>query len=109
MMHNVRLLLRLFYEPTRAMSGILDKGSWMFAAACVVAAGFAISLPLGMIFGELVFLAVVLVPLHIAFASWLGGLGGFGTVLYRDYTPLLACTLMAAAAASAPLIFIRFM
>jgi tetratricopeptide (TPR) repeat protein len=34
---NTKLLLRLFYRPVGAMSGIIDEGHWLFAAAAVVA------------------------------------------------------------------------
>ena len=33
---NTRLLLRLFYRPVSAMSGIIDEGHWLYAAVAVV-------------------------------------------------------------------------
>ncbi len=41
-MENIKLLLQLYYRPASAMSEILDKGSWFFAAVAVliVAAAF---------------------------------------------------------------------
>ena len=35
-MENVKLLLALFYRPLSAMSDIIDKGSWLFAAVAVL-------------------------------------------------------------------------
>lgn len=41
-MENIKLLFQLYYRPASAMSDILDKGSWFFAAVAVliVAAAF---------------------------------------------------------------------
>jgi tetratricopeptide (TPR) repeat protein len=35
-MHNLKLLFKLFYRPASAMSAIMDRGSWFFAAALVL-------------------------------------------------------------------------
>lgn len=35
-MENIKLLLALFYRPLSAMSDIMDKGSWFFAAVAVL-------------------------------------------------------------------------
>jgi len=44
-MENLKLLFQLYYRPASAMSDILDKGSWFFAAVIVliVAAAFFLS------------------------------------------------------------------
>ena len=34
---NTKLLLRLFYRPVSAMSAIIDKGNWLYAAVLVAA------------------------------------------------------------------------
>src|SRR5262245_15549064 len=36
---NTKLLLRLFYRPVAAMSGIIDQGHWLYAAILVAALG----------------------------------------------------------------------
>jgi TolA-binding protein len=36
---NTKLLLRLFYRPVSAMSGIIDQGHWLYAAIVVAALG----------------------------------------------------------------------
>jgi tetratricopeptide (TPR) repeat protein len=38
-MENIRLFLRLYFTPARAMSDILDRGSWFFAAMLVLLTG----------------------------------------------------------------------
>lgn len=35
-MENIKLFFRLYFSPTSAMSGILDRGSWFFAAMMVL-------------------------------------------------------------------------
>jgi hypothetical protein len=36
-LENIKLFLRLYYRPLSAMSGIIDKGSWLFSAALALA------------------------------------------------------------------------
>jgi len=38
-MENVTLFLRLYFSPVSAMSGILDRGNWLFAAMLVLLTG----------------------------------------------------------------------
>jgi tetratricopeptide (TPR) repeat protein len=38
---NLKLLLQLFYRPAFAMSEIIDKGSWLFAAVAVILVSLA--------------------------------------------------------------------
>jgi Tfp pilus assembly protein PilF len=40
-MENVKLLFQLYYRPAGAMSDIIDKGSWLFAAAAVLLVSMA--------------------------------------------------------------------
>lgn len=38
-MENLKLILRLYVSPASAMSDLIDKGSWMFAAVAVLVVG----------------------------------------------------------------------
>ncbi len=40
-MENIKLLFQLYYRPAFAMSEIIDKGSWLFAAVLVLLVSFA--------------------------------------------------------------------
>ncbi|MEZ5426466.1 MAG: tetratricopeptide repeat protein [Pyrinomonadaceae bacterium] len=40
-MENFKLLFQIYYRPASAMSEILDKGSWLFAAGAVLVVAFA--------------------------------------------------------------------
>jgi hypothetical protein len=99
---NAKLVLRLYVHPGAAMSGILDRGSLLFAslAALVISPPlpFAVSF-----YTPLLILALVYVPGVLLISRLLGGLGGgFGMVFRRDYSPLLTCTAMAWAGANLP-------
>jgi tetratricopeptide (TPR) repeat protein len=103
---NIKLLLRVFWQPAAAMSAILDQGSLLFASVAVLAVslfykfGFAIGF-----YMPLLVLAVAYVPGVLLIGGVLARLGGgFGGVFQRDYSPLLTCTAMAWAAASLPLV-----
>lgn len=138
------LLFLLYVRPLKAMSRILDEGSWLFGAAAVLAvsmlahapflsppgpahqASAAAQAPAGeseatpaantlelvssrtSLFTALIVLAAVYVPATIFFATLLEPLGGFSTVLYRDYTSLLACACMGWAAANLPFTLLHF-
>ena len=39
--NNIKLLLQLYVHPQRAMSDIVDRGSWLFAAIVVLAVSFS--------------------------------------------------------------------
>ncbi|NNE65657.1 MAG: tetratricopeptide repeat protein [Pyrinomonadaceae bacterium] len=43
-MENVRLLFQIYLNPKRAFSEVMDGGSWLFAAACVVAVSIGLSI-----------------------------------------------------------------
>jgi hypothetical protein len=162
-LEQTRLLLKLYYRPQNAMSGIIDSGSWVYGAIAVVAVSmllqFAIaqalfsayqevpvavgqptpvdeapaeeedldaaararsrltSLPLPIlgpltwwivsfsstsVFGSVITLAVIYIPIVTLAVVLLEPLGSFGVVLRRDYGSLLACTFMGWAAAHLP-------
>lgn len=101
MFQNARLLLRLWWRPAAAMSGILDRGSLLFASVAVLAASFLLHFI--SFYTPLLVLAAVYVPGTLLVASLAGRLGGFRTVFARDYSPLLTCTAMAWTAVVVPL------
>jgi tetratricopeptide (TPR) repeat protein len=102
---NIKLLLRVYWQPAAAMSAILDQGSLLFACVAVLAvslfykSGVAVSF-----YMPLLALAVAYVPGVLLLSGLLGRLGGgMGSVFQRDYAPLLTSTAMAWAAANLPL------
>jgi tetratricopeptide (TPR) repeat protein len=99
MANQIGIFLRLYYSPARAFGEILDKGSLAFAAVVAIAVSVALqSLSL------LIPVAVLFVPAAvIIIAAWVGR-GSAGVALQRDYAPMLACTLMAWAAAHLPIV-----
>ena len=40
-MENIKLFFQIYFRPSSAMSGILDQGSWLFAAVVVLPVAFA--------------------------------------------------------------------
>ena len=100
---NAQLLFRLWWQPSAAMSGILDRGSLLFASLAVLAATLLLPLPVSF-FTPLLILAAFYVPGTLVLSNLFGRLGAMGTVFQRDYSPLLTCTGMAYAAASLPLV-----
>ncbi len=104
-MSNIKLLLRLFYQPSAAMSAILDEGSLLFASLAVL--GVSLLAPHWLPFSfytPLLLLAVVYVPGTLLVTMLLASLGAFWTVFERDYSPLLTCTSLAWAAVNLPLV-----
>jgi cytochrome c-type biogenesis protein CcmH/NrfG len=168
---NTKILLRLYYRPLAAMSGIIDEGSWLYGAVLVAAISMLLQFslttriyedyeavivpaqqaeqpqraseagapageqaedyefndeeepttiirrPLPLIgdagwwvvsfqpysvFSTVLGLALLYVPATILLMLFFEPLGSFGVVLRRDYATLLACTLMAWAAAHLP-------
>src|SRR5271157_1847312 len=104
---NLKLLLRLLYQPGSAMGAILDRGSLLFASAAVLAASLWLKidapwLPFSF-YAPLLVLAAVYVPGALLLSSLLARMGGAGTVFQRDYSPLLTSTAMALAAVELPL------
>ncbi len=87
------------------MSGILDRGSLLFASLAALAAGLLASAPEGLRFSfytPLLVLAIAYVPGLLLLSAVLGRLGGVGMVLQRDYATLLTCVAMAWTASQAP-------
>lgn len=101
MLDHVRLLVRLWWRPAAAMSGILDRGSLLFA--CVAVLGASLLLRVTSFYTPLLVLAAVYVPGTLLVASLVGRLGGARAVFGRDYSPLLTCTAMAWTAVVVPL------
>ena len=103
MADNLKLLLRLLYQPASAMGAILDRGSLLFASAAVLAASLCLKigaprLPFSF-YAPLLVLAAVYVPGALLLAR----MGGAGAVFQRDYSPLLTSAAMALAAVEIPL------
>ncbi|HUE23868.1 MAG TPA: tetratricopeptide repeat protein [Bryobacteraceae bacterium] len=102
---NIKLLLRVFWQPSAVMSAILDQGSLLFASVAVLAVSLFYKSGLGVSFYmPLLVLAVAYVPGVLALSGLLARLGGgMGSVFQRDYAPLLTSTAMAWSAANLPL------
>jgi tetratricopeptide (TPR) repeat protein len=108
---HFKLLMRIYWQPSAAMSAILDQGSLLFASVAVLAISwlFRSGLLIGF-YMPLLVLAVAYVPGVLLLAGLLGRLGGgLGSVFQRDYSPLLTCTAMAWSAANLPLALIGWM
>jgi len=104
---NLRLLLRLWYQPAAAMSAILDRVSLLFASATVLAASLCLKisvpwLPLSF-YAPLLVLAAIYVPGVLLLSGFLVRMGGVRAVFERDYSPLLTLAAMALAAIEFPL------
>ncbi|MDR3702630.1 MAG: tetratricopeptide repeat protein [Candidatus Sulfopaludibacter sp.] len=105
MLRNFQLLLRLVVAPADAMSGILDRGSLLFASLAALAVGLVAGSPPGLHFSfytPLLVLAIAYVPGALLLSVLLGRLGGLAMVFSRDYATLLTCAAMAWAASQIP-------
>jgi Flp pilus assembly protein TadD len=102
---NIKLLLRVFWQPAAAIGAILDQGSLLFASLAVLAVSLFYKSGLGISFYmPMLVLAIAYVPGVLLLSGLLARLGGgLGSVFRRDYSPLLTCTAMAWAAANLPL------
>jgi tetratricopeptide (TPR) repeat protein len=89
------------------MGDILDRGSLLFASVAAVAATLALRPPLPF-YMPLLVLAVVYVPGLLFLANLVGRLGAFGTILQRDYSPLLTSVAMAWTASQIPIVAARW-
>ena len=93
------------------MGAILDRGSALFALLAALAASWLLDaltpLRLGA-FMPVVALALAYVPGTLVAGALLGRLGSLGTVIRRDYSPLVTCTAMAWTAAIAPLALVAW-
>jgi tetratricopeptide (TPR) repeat protein len=106
---HIRLLLRVYTNPAAAMSGILDRGSLLFASIAVMAVTLLLQLPVPF-YMPLLVLALFYVPGIVLLGKIFAGLGGsLGTVFQRDYSPLLTCTAMAWSAAALPFLVARWL
>jgi tetratricopeptide (TPR) repeat protein len=130
---NVKLLVRLLWRPAAAMSGILDRGSLLFASLALLAMTLLFEstvappaapapvvvaaqgdMPVRVVrmraqwsfsfYTPLLLLAAIYVPGVLFVATLIGRLGGLAVVFQRDYSSLLTCTAMALTAAQAPLV-----
>jgi tetratricopeptide (TPR) repeat protein len=89
------------------MGDILDRGSLLFASISAIVATLALRPPLPFYY-PLLILAVIYVPGLLFLGNLLGRLGSFGTILQRDYSPLLTCTAMAWTAVQIPIVVARW-
>jgi hypothetical protein len=94
MLDQLKILLGLYLQPARALSTMLDSGSLAFAAVAAI----LVTVPFGTL-THLVAIALVFVPAAVIVISSWTGRGSAGVALHRDYTPMLACVLMAWTAA----------
>ena len=89
------------------MSGILDRGSLLYASLAVLAVTFMLQAGTALrisFYTPLLVLAVFYVPGTLLLGSLLGRIGSVGAVFERDYSPLLTCTAMAWSAVQLPLL-----
>lgn len=108
---NLRLLFRLYLEPSAAMGDILDRGSLLFHSLAVLTAFWVAGLLLpGLPFSfyaPLLVLAVFYVPGILLIANIVGwSAGSFGNAFRRDYASLLTCTAAGWTAANLPLLIL---
>jgi tetratricopeptide (TPR) repeat protein len=89
------------------MGDILDRGSLLFASVSAIVAALVLRPPLPFYY-PLLILAVIYVPGLLFLGNLLGRLGSFGTILQRDYSPLLTCVAMAWTAIQIPIVLARW-
>ncbi|MBL8179239.1 MAG: tetratricopeptide repeat protein [Bryobacterales bacterium] len=105
-MEHLKLLVLLYWRPGSAMSGILDRGSLLFASLLVAGVSLHPGLPFPF-YLPLLALAAVYVPGLLLVGKISGNVHGSVSVIFsRDYSPLLTCTAMAFAAAGLPLLLL---
>jgi tetratricopeptide (TPR) repeat protein len=102
---HIKLLLRVYWQPSSAIGDVLDQGSLLFASLAVLAVSLFYKSGLGIRFYmPLLVLAIFYVPGVLLLSGLLARLGGgLGSIFGRDYSPLLTSTAMAWAAANLPL------
>jgi len=108
LVRQFRLLFGLYYRPLAAMGEIIDEGSLMFGAICVLVVAGLLRLtppPFGF-FTVLIALAAFFVPAGILLAVLFEPVGGFSVVFRRDYVTFLTCTLIGWTASQIPLAFL---
>jgi hypothetical protein len=102
MADQFRILLQLYYRPSRALSSILDSGSLGLGAVAAALVSFGAVRSVRDSLTILVLVALIFVPACIAIIAAVDHLGSLGVVLRRDYSPLLVCILMCWTAAVLP-------
>jgi len=109
--NNLKLLFRLYGQPSQAASAILDQGSLLFSSLAVVVVsvihkpGWPASF-----YTALLVLAAVYVPGILLIATLVNGGGGsIGGAFRRDYSALLTCTAMAWTAANLPVALLAWL
>ncbi len=111
MLADLKLILRVYFQPSSAMSDILDRGSLLFASIIVLAISFALGgSPSGFHFpfyGPLFVLAVIYTPGILVLTGWIGS--GARSGFQRDFAPVLTCAAVAWSAANLPLIAIGWL
>ncbi len=109
---DLKLILRLYPQPSAAMSDILDQGNLWFSTIAVILVTLALghALPeLSVSFYEpLLVLALFYVPGTLIGGSLVGRVTGFNTSFQRDFAPLLTCAAAAWTAANTPLVLIAW-
>ena len=105
LVRQFRLLFGLYYRPLAAMGEIIDEGSLIFGAICVLLVSAALRFTLGPfgIFTWLIALAAFFVPAGILLAVLFEPVGGFSVVFRRDYGSFLTCALFGWSAANLPM------
>jgi len=99
MLDSLKIVFRAYFQPSRAFGAMLDAGSVVFAAV----AAAIIEIAFGSL-SNLAPLAFLFAPAAVIIsASWLGR-GSMGVALQRDYTPMLACVLIAWTVANLPIL-----
>ncbi|MDX1984537.1 MAG: tetratricopeptide repeat protein [Bryobacteraceae bacterium] len=111
-MEQLRLFLRLYHQPLRAMSDLLDHGS--LAAALIGGLAVALASAIPMMFASwrgvgLGAAVLILLPVAMLIVIRWDRLGGAGVVFRRDYVPAAVCVLMAWAACYLPLAAARLL
>src|ERR1700693_2695117 len=102
---QVRLLFGLYYRPLAAMGEIIDEGSLIFAAICVLLVSGVLRFALGPfgLFTWLIALAAFFVPAGILLAVLFEPVGGCSVVFRRDYGSFLTCAFIGWSASQLPL------
>ena len=103
MLDQLKILLGLYYNPVKAMGSMLDTGSLTFAAIVAAAVSAAMQS-----LTHLAPVAFLFAPVAVVIIAYWAGRGSAGVALQRDFAPMLACVLIAWAAAHLPILPIAF-
>jgi len=106
---GLKLVLRLYIQPAKAMGDILDQGSLFFASILALAVGFALGGFFYSFYEPLLVIAAVYSPGLMLIGNGIGQAGGgVQSSFRRDYAPLVTCAATAWSAANIPLIAIAW-